>query len=90
MTCHCDIMTLTITSSKLTEFCMKQNPNSTENVHKAFLDFIFLKRIVDYAYTKSVLEKVLVTNIQEERFNLKTHFNKVSLHKIDCPNIVNL
>lgn len=64
MTCHCDIMTLIITSSKtLTEFCMKQNPNSTENVHKAFLDFIFLKRILDYAYTKSVFKKVLVTNI---------------------------
>lgn len=57
-------MTLIITSSKtLTEFCMKQNPNSTENVHKAFLDFIFLKRILDYAYTKSVFKKVLVTNI---------------------------
>lgn len=64
MTCHCDIMALIITSSKkLTEFCMKQNPNSTENVHKVFLDFIFLKRIVDYVYTKSVLKKVLVTNI---------------------------
>ena len=43
MTCHCDIMALIITSSKkLTEFCVKQNPNSTENVHKVFLDFIFL------------------------------------------------
>lgn len=57
-------MALIITSSKkLTEFCMKQNPNSTENVHKVFLDFIFLKRIVDYVYAKSVLKKVLVTNI---------------------------
>lgn len=57
-------MALIITSSKkLTEFCVKQNPNSTENVHKVFLDFIFLKRIVDYVYAKSVLKKVLVTNI---------------------------
>lgn len=64
MTCHCDIMALIITSSKkLTEFYMKQNPNSTESVHKVFLDFIFLKRIVDYVYAKSVLKKVLVTNI---------------------------
>ena len=57
-------MTLIITSSKkLTEFCMKQNPNSTENVHKDFLDFIFLKRFVGYTYARSVFKKVLVTNI---------------------------
>ena len=57
-------MTLIITSSKkLTEFCMKQNPNSTENVHKDFLDFIFLKRFVGYTYARSVFKKGLVTNI---------------------------
>lgn len=57
-------MTFTIISSskKLTEFCMNQNPNSTENVHKVFLDFIFPKQIVDYAYRKSVLTKRIFDN----------------------------
>lgn len=57
-------MTLIIHSAKkLTEFCMKQNPNSTENMHNVFLDYIFPQAIVDYVYAKSVLKEILVINI---------------------------
>ena len=57
-------MTLIIPSTKkLTEFCMKQNPNSTENVHNVFLDYIFPQGTLDYVYAESVLKEVLVINI---------------------------
>lgn len=51
-------MILIIRSSKnLTEFCIRQNPNLTKNVHKVFLDFIFPKSIINYADAESVLTK---------------------------------
>lgn len=84
-------MTLIIHSTKkLTEICMKQNPNSTENMHNVFFDYIFPQAIVDYAYAKSVLKEVLVINILKSVSIKNLIFTKVSLHKVDCLHIITL